>query len=211
MVGEFPGLSSLAKALPVFVPFVCGHLPYFGGQCAGDEVALFGGDDAHAGLLRDASGGEISDRLGGAKDGESEDIEPEVIYGADGLGHKALAVPWQAEPEAAIIGLALDERDGSDVVLGGLLESQRPVPFVAALDGGERCVAVVGESSVGGVGPGDDGVQQPDDLPVGKEALGLGRVGELEGAQDETLRVKFDGRDAGRHGGTITAEEIWTE
>jgi hypothetical protein len=36
--------------------------------------------------------------------------------------------------------------------------------------------------------------------------LGLRRVRELERAQEESPGVEFDGGDAGRHGGTITAE-----
>lgn len=80
------------------------------------------------------------------------------------------------------------------------------MPFVAALDGGERDVTIVGESAVGGVRPGNDGVEMLDDLPLGKETLGLRRVGELERAQEESPGVEFDGGDAGRHGGTITAE-----
>jgi hypothetical protein len=74
------------------------------------------------------------------------------------------------------------------------------LPFVAALDGWERDVAVVGESAVGGVGPGNIWVEMVDDLPVGKEALGLLRVGELERAEEEARGVEFDGGDAGRHG-----------
>ena len=41
---------------------------------------------------------------------EAEDIEPEVVDGDDGLGHQALAVPRQAEPEAAIVGSSCAER-----------------------------------------------------------------------------------------------------
>jgi hypothetical protein len=40
-----------------------------------------------------------------------------------------------------------------------------------------------------------------DDLSVGKEELGLLRIGELERAQEEAPGVEFDGGDAGRHGG----------
>jgi hypothetical protein len=68
------------------------------------------------------------------------------------------------------------------------------------LDGGECDVTVVGESAVGGVGPGNVWVEMLDDLPVGKQALGLLRVGELERAQEEAPGLEFDGGDAGRHG-----------
>jgi hypothetical protein len=192
VAGEFLSLRGLlAKALFVFLPFDCGHLPDLAGESPGDEVALLRVDYAHACLFRDASRGGVPDCLGGAKDGEAKDAEPEVVYRGDGLGHQTLALPRNAEPEAAIIAVAFAEQDGSYVVLGRLFESQRPVPLVAATDGREGDVAIVGEGSVGGVRPRHDGVQQPDDLPVGKETLGLGRVGELEGTQDEAVSLEF--------------------
>jgi len=85
-----------------------------------------------------------------------------------------------------------------------VLQSQRPLPFVATFDGGERDVTVVGECAVGGIGPWDVGVEMLDDLPVGKEELGLRCVRELERAQEEARGVELDGGDAGgdagRHG-----------
>ena len=116
---------------------------------------------------------------------EAEDIEPEVVDGDDGLGHQALAVPRQAEPEAAIVSC----RSGAEEMTpmwcsGDCFQSKRPMPFVSALDCGESHIAIVGEGSVGGVWPGNDSVQKFDDLPVGKEALRLFRVGELERTQE---------------------------
>ncbi len=182
------------------MPFAGGDLPDLAGEPAGDEVSLFGGDDAHAGRLGDATGGDVADCLWSAEDRESQDVEPEVVDGDDGLGHQALVVPWEAKPEAAIVGFRFMQTDCADVLLGRLLQSQRPLPLVAAFDGGERDVAVVGESAVGGVGPRNDGVEMLDDLPLGKEHLGLLRIGELERAQEEARGVEFDGGDAGRHG-----------
>jgi hypothetical protein len=183
-----------------FAPFAGGDLPNLTGEAAGDEVSLFGGDDPHAGLLGDAARGEISDGLWSAKDRETEAVKPEVIDGNDRLGHKALSMPREAKPEAAIVGTSFMQADGADVVLGRLLQSQRPLPFVAAFDSGERNVAVIGESTVFGVGPGNIWVEMLHDLPLRKEALGLLRVGELERAQEEAPGEKFDGGNAGRHG-----------
>jgi hypothetical protein len=56
------------------------------------------------------------------------------------------------------------------------------MPFVAALNGRERYVTIVGKSAVFGVGPGNIWVEMLHDLPLRKEALGLLRVGELERA-----------------------------
>ncbi len=109
-------------------------------------------------------------------------------------------MPWEAKPEAAIVGPGAMQADGADVLLGRLFESKRPLPLVAALDGRERNVTIVGKSAVGGVRPRNDGVEMLDDLPVGKKQLGLLRIGELERAQEEARGVEFDGRDAGRHG-----------
>jgi hypothetical protein len=43
------------------------------------------------------------------------------------------------------------------------------LPFVAALNGRERYVTIVGESTVGGIGPGNIRVEILDDFPLGKE------------------------------------------
>jgi len=101
-----------------FVPFAGGDLPYLAGVPAGDEVSLFRGDDAHASLLGDAARGVIADRFRSAQDRKFEDVEPEVVDGDDGLGHQALAMPREAEPEATIVGLGFMQADGADVVLG---------------------------------------------------------------------------------------------
>ena len=55
-----------------FVPLLGGDLPYLAGVPAGDEVSLFGGDDAHAGFFGDAAGGEIADCLWSAEDRKAE-------------------------------------------------------------------------------------------------------------------------------------------
>lgn len=188
------------------MPLVGGDLPYLTGMPAGDEVSLFGRDEAHAGLFRDAAGGEVAHGLGRAEDWETEDVEPEIVDCDYGLGHQALTVPGKSKPEAAIVGpgsilgVGSMQTDGSDVFLGRLPESQRPLPFVAAFDGGDRDVTVEGESAVCGVGPGNIWVKMFDDLPMGKEKLGLLGVRELERAQEESRGVEFDGGGAGRHG-----------
>jgi hypothetical protein len=181
-------------------PFVGGDLPNLAGVPAGDEVSLFGGDEPHASLLGDAAGGEVSDCFWSAEDREAEDVEPEVVDGDNGLGHQPLPMPREAKPEAAIVGISFMQADGADVVFGRLIQSQRPMPFVAAFDCWERDVAVIGESAVFGVGPGNIWVEMLHDLPVRKETLGLLRVRELERAQEEAPGEKFDGGKAGRHG-----------
>lgn len=182
---------------------------------AGDEVSLFGGDEPHASLFGDESRGEVSDCFWSAEDRKAEDIEPEVVDGDNGLGHQTLPVPREAKPEAAIVGISFMQADGADGVFGRFLQSQRPMPFVAAFDCWERDVAVIGESTVFGVGPGNIWVEMLHDLPMGKEVLGLLRVGESERAQEEAPGEKFDGGNAGRHGrnysigGEVTLRRIF--
>jgi len=101
------------------------------------------------------------------------------------------------------------QADGADVLLGRLFESNRPLPLVAALDGRERNVTIVGKSAVGGVRPRNDGVEMLDDLPLGKEQLGCcaseswrGRK-RRRGVWSSTAGMLVD------MGGTITAEGRW--
>ena len=177
------GLSCL-RGGAVAAPLFGGDGLDFGGEAA-DVVAFFGGDHAHAVLLGDAAGGGVGGGFGDAHLGEAEGVEPEVGDGGGGFGHEALALPGEAEPEAAIVVGALHQGDEADELGGVGLEAERPVPLVAAGDGGEGDVAVEGEGSVGGVGPGDAGGEEADDLPVGEEALGLLGVVERGGAEDE--------------------------
>jgi hypothetical protein len=72
-------------------------------------------------------------------------------------------------------------------------EAEGPVPLVAAGYGRKGDVAVVGEGSVGGVGPGDACGEEADDLPMRKDTLGLPGIGESERVEDEARG--FDGRD----------------
>jgi hypothetical protein len=98
-----------------------------------------------------------------------------------------LAVPWQAEPESSVVRLPLVQADGADVLCGRLFQSQRPVPFVAALDSGKRDVTIEGERSIGGIWPWNVGVQEPNDVPLGKDTLRLRRIGELQRPQQKPL------------------------
>jgi hypothetical protein len=96
-------------------------------------------------------------------------------------------VPWQAQPESAVVRLPLMQADGADVLCRRLFQSQRSVPFVAALDGGKRDVTIEGERSISGIWPWNVGVQEPDDLPLRKDTLRLRRIGELQWPQQKPL------------------------
>jgi hypothetical protein len=72
------------------------------------------------------------------------------------------------------------------------------VPLISTLYRGNGCVPVPRERSAWWVGPWNHRVQELHDLPLWKQALRLVRVGELQGAQQETLRFKF-----GSHANTL--------
>src|SRR6202171_1344444 len=84
-------------------PFFGVDFPDFGGKAAGNVVALFGGDQAHALLFGDAARGGVGDGFGSAKNGEVQRIEPKIGDRFAGFAHEALALPGEAEPEAAIV------------------------------------------------------------------------------------------------------------
>jgi len=102
-----------------------------------------------------------------------ERIKPKIGDGIAGFGHQALALPREAEPEAAIVVLFLAEIDAADELAGIGFQAQSPVPGFAALDCRERYVANEAVSGIGGVGPGNLRRQLTHDFPMGKENLNL--------------------------------------
>src|SRR6266853_5950456 len=68
-------------------PFLSGDFPDFGGEAAGDIVAVFGGHEAHSLLFGDAAGGNIGDGFGSAQDWKVEGVEPKIGDGLAGFGH----------------------------------------------------------------------------------------------------------------------------
>src|SRR5712671_3129870 len=68
-------------------PFLGGDFPDFGGETAGDIVAVFGGHEAHSLLFGDAAGGNIGDGFRGAQDRKIEGVEPKIGDGFAGFGH----------------------------------------------------------------------------------------------------------------------------
>src|SRR6267142_1828003 len=56
-------------------PLCGGNFPDFGGEAAGDVVAIFGGHQAHSLLFGDAAGGDIGDGFGSAQNWKVEGVE----------------------------------------------------------------------------------------------------------------------------------------
>src|ERR1700755_2425313 len=115
-----------------------GELPYFGGEAAGDVVAFGLLDATHALAERDGAGGGVVAGFFDAEDRLVEVFEPEASDFDGSFGHEALALPLACKPEAAV-GVAMKyQADGADDFLRGVVfEAERPVPLVAAGNGGE--------------------------------------------------------------------------
>lgn len=69
-------------------------------------------------------------------------------------------------------------------------QSQGPVPLLPTLDCGQRDIAIIDECSVCGIRPGDLLAQELHHFPLGKEALCLLGIGELERLEQESLGLK---------------------
>src|SRR5258708_10176898 len=80
-----------------------------------------------------------------------ERIKPKIGDGVASLGHQALALPGEAEPETAIVVLFFAEIDAADELAGIGLQAESPVPGFAALDCRERNVANIEVGGIGGV------------------------------------------------------------
>src|SRR4029077_13998216 len=74
-------------------PFFGGDFPYFGGEAAGNVVAIFGGHHSHELLFGNAAGGDIAVGFRSAQDRETESTEPEFCDRFAGFGHEALTLP----------------------------------------------------------------------------------------------------------------------
>jgi len=65
-----------------------------------------------------------------------ERIKPKIGDGVASLGHQALALPGEAEPETAIVVLFFAEVDAADDLIGSGFEADSPVPGFSAFDRG---------------------------------------------------------------------------
>jgi 3-oxoacyl-[acyl-carrier protein] reductase len=83
-----------------------------------------------------------------------------------------------------------DQADRSDMFFRRSPQSQGPVPLLSTIDCGQRDIAIIAESSVCGVRPGNLLAEELHHLPLGKEALGLLGIGELERLEQESLGLK---------------------
>jgi hypothetical protein len=99
-----------------------------------------------------------------------------------------LALPREAEPEAAIVVLFLSEIDAANELAGIGFYAESPVPGFAALDCWERHVANEPVSGIGGIGPGNLSREMAHDFPMGKEELDLRGIGKFQRAQEQARR-----------------------
>src|SRR6185369_10192506 len=78
-----------------------------------------------------------------AQHGELQHVEPIIGHGITSFSHQSLALPWEAEPKAAIVVFTFQEADGSDHLLGISFQAKCPGPFVAAFDRGKGDITIV--------------------------------------------------------------------
>jgi len=64
------------------------------------------------------------------------------------------------------------------------------VPLLTTLDCGQSDIAVIGKRSIRGVRPGNLVAQELDHFPLGKEALCLLGIGELERLEQKSFGLK---------------------
>ena len=142
-------------------------------------------------LERDAAGGEIGGGLGHAQNREAEPLEPEIVGPGACFGHISLALPGQAEPEAAIVAVAFDEADDADELPGLFCEPYAPVPCFTALDLGQCDVAAVLQGAIGRVGPWNTVEEIAHDFPMREKLLHLRCIREFKRAKQQSGCAAF--------------------
>lgn len=140
---------------------------------------LFPGNQAHTAFFRDAAGCSVGSRLGGSQHWELEGVKPEVGDGFAGLGHEALPVPGQSNPESTIDVFSFQQGHAANQLVWLSFETDGPMPLIAAIHGGKSCIAIVGVGAVRRIGPGNSFREITDDLPMWKQKLRLRGVCKL--------------------------------
>ena len=129
-------------------PLFGGDLPDLRRKAAGNVVALLNGDDAHALFLGNAARCGVWGRLWDPHHGEFQRFEPVVRDLLHGFRHQSLPLPGKPNPESAIVVAAPHQADTSYYKFGGRLQSQRPLPLVAALNRGQDDIAKMRQGSI---------------------------------------------------------------
>ncbi len=134
---------------------------------------LFPGNQAHTAFFRDAAGCSVGSRLGGSQHWELEGVKPEVGDGFAGLGHEALPVPGQSNPESTIDVFSFHEGHAANQPIGVSLQPEGPMPFVSTSHRRKRDIEIELVGAVRRVGPRNRFRQITNDLPVWKQKLRL--------------------------------------
>jgi len=184
----------------VTAPFFCGDFPDFGGKASADVVLFFDAYDPHAAPFGDSPRPMVGYGFWHTEHRETEIVEPEIGDRGHGFGHQAPALPRHTEPEAAVVGGVVEQTDGSDDLLRSGPETECPVPLFAALHGRKSDVAVVGESTVGGIRPGNMAGEKLDDSPMRKDTLDLLCV-----CQFKRTQQKAPGLELRSHGSIVAS------
>src|SRR6185437_404838 len=147
-------------------PFFRSDLPNFRRQPAGNVITVFPGNDAHALLFRYAPRPAVRNSFGNTQQRKFEGVKPIVGHRFTSLGHQTLSLPWQTQPESAIIGFTAEQADSADQLARGAFQAKRPRPFVATRDGGQCDITVKLVSAIGWIRPGHGVSDVADNLPM---------------------------------------------
>ena len=148
-------------------------------------------NQAHAAFFRDAAGCSVGSRLGSPQQRKLEGVKPEVGNGFASLGHEALSVPGQSQPESTIDLFSFEQGYGADQPIRFRFQPERPMPLIPAIHSRKSCIAIVGVGAVRRIGPGNSIREIADDLPLRKQKLRLRGVGELQWTQEEARSLKM--------------------
>src|SRR6185437_16659165 len=149
-------------------PFFRSDLPNFRRQPAGNVVAVFPGNHAHALLFRYAPRPAVRNSFGNTQQRKFEGVKPIVGHCFTSLGHQTLSLPWQTQPESAIIGFTAEQADSADQLARGAFQAKRPRPFVAMGDSRQDDIAIIRETTIRWIRPRHRISDVADDLPMRK-------------------------------------------
>jgi hypothetical protein len=178
------GQRSLTPSAPPRAPLFRRNLPNLRWKSSAHILRFLSGDHAHSASLRNFPRCHIRHSLRRAQHRKSQHIEPIIRRRIHCFRHQSLALPIQPEPEAAIVSLALPQRNRSDEQPRFALQPQRPMPLFAALHRRKYYVANVCERAVRWKRPRRAMVQKSHNLPVRKNPLRLRRVRKFQRPQN---------------------------
>src|SRR6202012_2166880 len=97
----------------------------------------------------------------------------------------SLSLPWQGDPETAVVFFVLHQGDGANDLPGVGFSTKGPVPFVAAFHGRKCYVTIERIRAIRRIRPGDGVGKKAHNFPLRKQLLYLLSIGECKRFQEE--------------------------